>query len=463
MSSDLEHQVSCLGHGDHLCMVYETPAEQVAAVVPFIRDGLKQNEVVAYITDEQTLQELSQDLEEKGIAVQNERACGSLVLLTKREAYLRGGTFDPQGMIRYLDETVRDALNRGFAGFRVTGQMSWALGCEPGCDRLIEYEALLNTYFPCSKALAICQYDRNRLSPRVIYDVLRTHPIAIIGNRVCTNLYYEPPELILGNAGLEHRVKWMLMQLERAHDAEQKIRKWNQSLEQSVRERTASLKESRDEMEAFAHSVSHDLRSPLRGILGYVDALTEDYGAEFSCEVAHFFGKIKASASRMDQLITDLLAYSKVARIDLVTSAIPIEVPLQNAIAELEGKNVDISILEPLPTVRGGSTLLQQVFRNLLNNAIKFVPPGIKPKVTVEAEALNGRYRIWVRDNGIGIPETHVGKLFQLFYRVGDGGFPGTGTGLAIVRRAVERLGGSVGVESRVGVGSSFWIELPNA
>jgi signal transduction histidine kinase len=458
--TELEQQIHHLHHGDHLCMVYETPEEQIAAITPFLRDGLKRKELCAYIADEEVLEAISSRLSRDGLDVGKEREAGSLLLMTKREAYLRGGCFDPCGMISYLSETQQQSLNRGYRGFRVAGQMSWALGQDPGSDRLIEYEALLNHFFPESKSMAICQYDRTRFSPEVIYNVLRTHPIAIIGDRVCTNIYYEPPELILENASLEHRVKWMLMQLQRAHDAEQKIRNWNHKLEEQVRQRTASLKESRDQLEAFAYSVSHDLRAPLRAMQGLSGILVDDYGPKLDQEGLGYLQMIANSAERMDKLISDLLEYSRIGQSELRLEEVNLEVPLRRALTGMNNVAADLRLPESYPSVWGANPLLEQVFRNLLSNAIKVVPPGVRPKVSVEWEETRGRIRVWVRDNGIGIPESEIPKLFKLFYRVQAGDYPGTGAGLALVQRAVERMGGEVGVESQAGTGSAFWFEL---
>ena len=444
-------------------MVYETPAERMAALGPFIREGFKRNEACALITDEENMPEVSSNLESQGIRVAEEQQRGSLFLLNYRQSYLRGGRFDPEGMLRYLDDTVRKQVERGHAGFRVTGEMSWALGTKPDCDRLLEYETLLNKYLPGSQVVGICQYDRTRVSPRVIYDVLRTHPIAIVGDRFCSNQFFEPPEVILRQGGLAHRVNWMLMQLKRSHDAEQKLRQWNQALEHNVKARTASLKESKDQMEAFAYSVSHDLRAPLRAMLGYSQILRDDYSSKLDGEALNYLKRIGASARRMDQLIVDLLEYSRVAQIELLIGRVPLEGPVRRAMAQLSDADADIHVDASLPPVRGVSTLLEQIFRNLLSNAIKFVPPGVRPRIHIEAEPLVGRVRVWIRDNGIGIPEECIPNLFKLFSRVGAGGFPGTGAGLAIVRRALERMGGNIGVESTPGVGSNFWIELPAA
>lgn len=153
---------------------------------------------------------------------------GALVIETKRETYLRQGTFDPQAVIAFLRETERLALVAGFTGLRVTGEMTWALGSgtdgETDPATVIEYEALLNDFFAESRSLAICQYKRALFTPDVVEDVLRTHPRAILGDQVCPNLYYEPPAMGLGRPSKAEKVDWMIGQLRRARGSEEAAR-----------------------------------------------------------------------------------------------------------------------------------------------------------------------------------------------------------------------------------------------
>lgn len=193
--NELDGQLSKMGLGDHLCLIYESHDEQMAAVVPYIKQGLERNEFCVYILDDRTIQDVTSALEEGGVNVESAVSRGQLLFATKRDAYLKSGFFDPEAMVDFLRGSAEDALSAGYTGFRVTGEMTWGLGSECGCDRLIEYEALLNNYFPGSSASAICQYNRNRFSPQMIRDVLRTHPVAIIGGDVCDNLYFESTDM----------------------------------------------------------------------------------------------------------------------------------------------------------------------------------------------------------------------------------------------------------------------------
>jgi signal transduction histidine kinase len=185
-----------------------------------------------------------------------------------------------------------------------------------------------------------------------------------------------------------------------------------------------------------------------------------------SDEGADFLRRITESAERMDRLIQDLLAYSRVTRSEI--KSVPVEPRLLLAdlmvqlAAEIRERRAEVRIEGSLGKVMADPVLLLQVFTNILSNALKFVPKGTVPQVRIAAEASDGRERIWIEDNGIGIDPRYRERLFGLFERL-DSEYPGTGIGLAIVKRAVERMGGRVGFEPSRERGSRFWIELPTA
>lgn len=275
----------------------------------------------------------------------------------------------------------------------------------------------------------------------------------------------------------------------------EQLQSYAAELEQRVAERTAALQEANDELQAFAYSVWHDLRAPLRAMQGFGQALLEDYGDQFDAMAENYIRRIVASAQRMDTLIQDLLNYSRLSRTDinlrsLDLASIVAEV-LTQLEAELQARQAQVTVEKPLPQVIGHPAILVQVLTNLITNAIKFVPPSVQPQVRVWAEEAGehgstgvspvetlspvgtleqGRIppdtetkwvRLWVEDNGIGIEPKHQERIFRVFERLhGVETYPGTGIGLAIVRKGVERMGGRVGVESELGQGSRFWIEL---
>jgi hypothetical protein len=182
MATDLASQIRRLKYGDHICLIYETTAEQLAAVVTFLVDGLIRGERCLYIIDDPaTLEEVVQTLNAAGVDVEQERIRGALQLMTSKDSYLRGGAFVPPAMIDFVRRAEAEALADGFSGLRLTGEPSWSFGPEAGCNRLIEYEALLNHLPTNSKSAILCQYKQSRFGAPCIHDILRTHPVA---NRV---------------------------------------------------------------------------------------------------------------------------------------------------------------------------------------------------------------------------------------------------------------------------------------
>ncbi|MCC6553325.1 MAG: MEDS domain-containing protein [Polyangiaceae bacterium] len=213
---ELEREISRVTAGSHLCLVYESVEEQLAAVVPFIKAGLARGERCVYIADDRSVAEIHLALSQAGVDVARELSRGALSILTKREAYLRSGTFDPDAMIAFLRASMEQAVADGFTGLCATGEMTWALGPEIGNERLIEYENLLNQFFPGSRAHAVCQYNRHRFRPDIIRDVLRTHPVAVVGGLVCPNVFYEPPDMLLGRRSIAEEATWRIEQLKSA-------------------------------------------------------------------------------------------------------------------------------------------------------------------------------------------------------------------------------------------------------
>ncbi len=231
----LSDAISRLGPHDHLCLIYETREEQFAAVVPFMRLGLARGERCLYIVDDNTAQAVLDALRAGAIDVEAAITSGALTIATKQDAYLKQGYFDPDWMIQFLAQAADDARAAGFTALRATAEMTWALGGDPstllsvagqapGAERLIEYEAKLNHFFPKHDALAICQYSRARFSPAVILDVIHTHPLVIFGGMVCRNPYYVPPEELLGANGATREVERMLESLREREQVEADLR-----------------------------------------------------------------------------------------------------------------------------------------------------------------------------------------------------------------------------------------------
>lgn len=244
-----------------------------------------------------------------------------------------------------------------------------------------------------------------------------------------------------------------------------RVEESQEGLEEKVRDRTEQLRERNEELETFGHTISHDLRAPLRAMHGFSQALLEDCGPQLDDTGKDYANRVVAGARRMDALIQDLLAYSRVSRSDMSLANVSLAEVVHDALAQVEGdvtaSGGTVTIASDLPVVRAHRVALVQAVANLVANALKFVPPGSAPAVRVRAERVGVMTRLWIEDNGIGIDAAHHERVFGVFERLHQSEtYPGTGIGLAIVRKSAERMGGHVGVVSAVGEGSRFWIDL---
>lgn|GEM_PF-4965486 len=242
------------------------------------------------------------------------------------------------------------------------------------------------------------------------------------------------------------------------------LRRSEAALEEKVQERTARLQETLGELRRFSYAIIHDMRAPLRSMRGFAEVIEEESAPTLSESSRECLRRISAAGKRMDRLIQDSLSYNKALLRNL-----PLQpVDLSKLVRELCGTYANLQPhhehihLDPLPAVLGNEAALTQCFSILLGNAVKFVADGVTPEISIRAEHCGPRVVISVCDNGIGIPPGTQRHLFGIFQRHESRG-EGTGIGLAIVRKLAERMGGSVGVQSEVGKGSRFWLDLPLA
>ena len=238
-----------------------------------------------------------------------------------------------------------------------------------------------------------------------------------------------------------------------------------QKLEAEVAHRTAALQETIADLEAFSYTLVHDMRAPLRSVRGFAALLVTDHGQDLPPLAREHVARIDRAALRMDRLIQDVLAYSQLGAQQPEVETVDLNAllaELLRAYPQFHAEKADITIAQPLPSVRGNEALLAQCFLNLLQNATKFVADGVKPQVRISAEATANRVRVCVADNGIGITPDARERIFEPFQREHIR-YEGSGIGLAIVRKVLQRLNGKVSVDSEIGKGSRFWVDLERA
>jgi transcriptional regulator with XRE-family HTH domain len=213
-----KRKITDLQPGEHVCCIYDTEEEHKALVTSFLRRGLERHEKVFYITDAHTAETILNYLREDGLEVEPYLTKGQLNISNADGVYIRGGIFNPDAMLALLRSEIERALSEGYSALRVTGEMSWALRGLPGSERLLEYENKLNTFYPGSQCLGICQYDRRRFDAALLLDVVIAHPTIVLGTEIHSNPFYVPPTELLGKersvAVLFHRLNHVAMPAE---------------------------------------------------------------------------------------------------------------------------------------------------------------------------------------------------------------------------------------------------------
>lgn len=260
------------------------------------------------------------------------------------------------------------------------------------------------------------------------------------------------------------KTKHLRKQIAERNQAEEEIRRLNAELESRVAARTEELRNANSEMEAFTYSVAHDLRSPLRSINGFTQVIANKCAEKIDPEGARMLDRIIHNTNRMDQLITGILALSQVSRSSLVFDRIDMTALAESSYSDMATPQILESFtfsISPLPLCDGDTTLLRQVWINLIGNAIKYTMPKQDRRIDIEGHVENGMNIYSVKDSGVGFDMRYADKLFGVFQRLHkEGEFEGTGVGLSIVARIVKRHGGSAWAESEIGKGSTFYFSL---
>ncbi len=467
MASDLERRFARLSRGGHLCLVFDTLAEQSAALAAFLKAGNAAGERCLYIGSSGGAHGLERALEAEGFPLGREIERGGLVLLTDRKRWLPAGRFDPWELMDLLRQTEQQALDDGFTGLRATWDMEWILDGAPGSERLIEYEAQLNRFLAGSRTSVLCRYSRPHTSTAVIQGVLETHPVAVLGDQLCPNAYYEPPEMVLGGSTPEDQVEWRIAQLRRARLNEEKLEEVTRRLARN----RAALERADRAKESLLAMLAHELRNPLGTISNALQVLRLKGEGDETWRRA--IDTAERQVLHQALLVDDLLEASRVNRgevelhcenLDLVR-LVRETVEGYRETLRSAGLEIDLDLpAEPL-RVRGDRMRLSQALSNLLHNATKFTSPGDRIQVRAGLGKGGRRAEVTVRDSGQGIPAAVLPRVFDLFTQADtslDRSQGGLGVGLAVVRGLIEMHGGEVEARSEgEGRGAELTLWLP--
>jgi PAS domain S-box-containing protein len=248
--------------------------------------------------------------------------------------------------------------------------------------------------------------------------------------------------------------------------AEEAVLTLNAQLEQRVKDRTAELEATNKELETFTYSVSHDLKAPLRGIDGYSSILLQEYAEKLDENAKQYLRNVRKAAQQMGSLINDLLAYSKLERSDVELSPVNSGDVIDALLDEFADHRFDhaaaVTVSASCTAVRADRDGLTMALRNLIGNALKFSQDVSQPQIEIGSSETAGAHLLWVRDNGMGFDMKYHDQIFAIFKRLKQGEkYPGTGVGLAIVHKAMSRMGGRAWAESTPGMGATFYLEIP--
>lgn len=437
---DLQQQIVDLEYGDHTCILYNSYSQQKRATVPFFKQGLQTGDYCLYVVHKQTINEVETLFEEAGVDVEYHKDRGALNFEKANDAFLQDGVFSVERMYDFVDEAIDDVRSNGFNGFRSTGEMCWILDTETAREDLVEYEARLNNLIENRRAILLCQYNVERFPAGMVRKILSTHPIAVVEDLVCSNPFYEPPELLLDETDDKQLVQWRIRQLQDQEQEQQKMEIMNRRLERALDGKETLLKEVhhrvKNNMQIMSgllgmerrRSSSQQLKTTLTDCQNRIEAmgLTHKY--------LHSSENI-ASSMDLEPYVEDLVHRT----ITSVSNGLEnISVTLKTPTTNLQ---MDLDTIIPLGLC----------VNELTTNAVQhgFSTAQTDPKITIEMELRDDGFRLHFRDNGRGLPDNFSVK-------------PGESLGMNLINRLItNQLNGTVKSWSDGGAHFALTFPLP--
>ncbi len=417
--------------GTHFCQFYETKDDLKDILVPYFKAGLENNEFCMLITaNPLSALEAKKTLKKEVPDFDGYYQEGQIEILPYTEWYTKNGSFDSSRVLSGWIEKLEQAAEKGYDGLRLSGNTFWLE--KEYWEDFVDYEEAVDSVIGRYQMIALCTYCLEKCSAAEVIDVVNNHQFALIKRK-------EKWELI---ETTEHK-----RTQEELINAMKKIQKSNHDLEQ------------------FAYVASHDLQEPLRMISSFLQLLQRRYEGKLDSDADEFIGYAVDGAQRMQDLINDLLEFSRVTTKGKKFEAVNMEEPLENALTNLklyiEENDASIIPNDSLPTVSGDYSQMTQLFQNLIGNAIKY-RSSEPPKIHISATNEDNNWLFSIKDNGLGIDPQYTDIVFKIFRRLHTNSeYEGTGVGLAITKRIIERHKGQIWVESEPGNGSTFYFTLP--
>lgn len=424
--------------GSHICQFYATKQDLLDTMVPYFHAGLESDEFCFWMTcpplrESEALEALAAEVPD----IERRMAAGQMKVMPYTAWYGEDGKFDREEMLASVVSSIAHAVGLGYVGTRATGDMLWLK--DPDWDAFMEYESGLNTVMAGRRTVGICTYSLERFKSAQMIDVMMRHRFALVRHDDWTLI--EPSEHKKATAAVEQ-------------------------MNQALTERTAELAAALADLRGFSRWVSHDLRAPLRRIRRFSEQLTDELDGAMTVRAGQMVERIQSGTARMDQLITDILAYSMAQRTELSRERLDMSALARQVCDGLadaaDERHVNLRVAH-LPPASGDPAMIGQALTNLAGNAIKFSRTVPGASVEIGSTSLAGNTVYYVRDNGVGFDMAYADKLFGAFERLhGDAEYEGTGLGLAIVKEIITRHAGRVWAEGAPGKGATFYFTLPD-